>query len=176
MAPRPPKAGSRRRCFGPKLTLILPTSSATVMPTSRYCRASCMNPNSATTTPPDHLSPCQQITSPWHGYAFLYTTDRVSGWPAVVPSGSTDCESFVLALFEIRKVPYHNGRSPAQILYNHRLLTCMPAHPEPLKQELLSKSEECDHRVAQRAQGTISRYNKHAAPCLPCRYLSKVRI
>ncbi|XP_068225977.1 uncharacterized protein [Palaemon carinicauda] len=75
------------------------------------------------------------------------------------PSGNTDCEAFDRGLLELRNMPNHSGRSPAQILYGHPLRTCVPAHPQSFMECWQEKTLDCD----QRAQVKLN-YDAHARP------------
>ncbi|XP_068232095.1 uncharacterized protein [Palaemon carinicauda] len=80
------------------------------------------------------------------------------------PSGNIDCEAFDRGLLELRNMPNHSGRSPAQILYGHPLRTCVPAHPQSFMECWQERAHDCDRRVAARAAQVKRNYNAHARP------------
>ena len=49
-------------------------------------------------------------------------------------------------------------------LYGHPLRSCVPAHPQSFSKEWQAKSEDCDHRVAARAEQVKLQYDQHARP------------
>ncbi|XP_068216653.1 uncharacterized protein [Palaemon carinicauda] len=80
------------------------------------------------------------------------------------PSGNIDCEAFDRGLLELRNMPNHSGRSPAQILYGHPLRTCVPAHPQSFMECWQERAHDCDRRAAARAAQVKRNYDAHARP------------
>ncbi|XP_068213492.1 uncharacterized protein [Palaemon carinicauda] len=82
----------------------------------------------------------------------------------MAPSGNIDCEAFDHGLLELRNMPNHSGRSPAQVLYGHPLRTCVPAHCQSFMECWQQKAHDCDQQAAAKAAQVKRNYDAHARP------------